>query len=72
MDVPMITQSRLRTRGITQPVAAGGAVATVSSGSRPPGTPLKGDKGSDARHPQEAEEQVDISDLARLLAKGRR
>lgn len=70
MDLPILVQSRLWTQGITQPVTAGTAAAAIDHESAGSGNRLKKERNSGVRYPRQGEEQVDISELARLLAKG--
>lgn len=72
MDIPILTQSRLRTEGITQPVTAARVIAAITPESQSSGTPMKRDANSGIKHPLRGEEQVDISALAKLLSKGAR
>jgi len=70
VDIPNISYNALKTLGITQPVAASKAAAPIAAESRASGNAAEkyGDKGK--RAPR-GEEWVDISGLAKLLAKGR-
>jgi len=69
MDIPVLSPSRLRTQGVTQPVVASTGVAAIAPESHPSGNPAKRDKGTGISHSRQGEEQVDISELARLLAR---
>ncbi|HEX9024532.1 MAG TPA: hypothetical protein VF799_11910 [Geobacteraceae bacterium] len=69
MDIPMLPHVRLQTLGITQPVAGSSAVGAIAPESRSADNLKKEAKGG-FRHPREDEEDVDISELARLLSRG--
>ena len=70
MDIPYISDTALKTLGITQPVAASKSIAPIAAESHASGNGAEryGNKGK--RGPRQ-EEWVDISGLAKLLAKGR-
>lgn len=72
MEFAVFSPSRLHTLGTTQPVAAGRGVMALAPGDHASGKPMKKEKNSAMRNTRQGEERVDISELARLLAKGLR
>ncbi len=71
MDIPNISYDALKTLGITQPVAASKPVAPIAAESRASDNPTGTTDGKKGKNPHRQEEWVDISSLAKLLAKGR-
>ena len=70
MDIPILSQSRVRTLGITQPVAAGSTARAIAPEPRPSGNLVEKDQSSGIKQHRRGEELVDISELARLLSRG--
>jgi hypothetical protein len=72
VEFAVFSPSRLYTLGSTQPVVAGRAVAALAPGDHASGKQMKKEKSTVMRNARQGEERVDISELARLLAKGLR
>jgi hypothetical protein len=68
MDIPRISDSALKTLGITQPVIVSRPITPIAAEAHTSGN-RTGNYGKKGKAPR-GEEWVDISDLSRLLAKG--
>jgi hypothetical protein len=71
MDTPFIPYNALDTHGISQPVAAGTPLRPVGQESHTPRDSRTGTCRKKEKKRRNTEEQVEFSELAKLLATGR-